>query len=63
MNYMSSKLDLENFSDNDLFILSKYYDISSNLYNKNDLLWLLSISINRSKKANMNGDNLLLDLH
>ena len=60
---MSSKLDLENFSDNDLFILSKYYDILSNLYNKNDLLWLLSISINRSKKANMNGDNLLLDLH
>ena len=60
---MSSKLDLENFSDNDLFILSKYYDILSNLYNKNDLLWLLSIFINRSKKANMNGDNLLLDLH
>ena len=43
MDYYYSKQDLASFSEQDLDLLAKYYNIYTD--NRDDLLWLLSITI------------------
>jgi len=43
MQYLYAKQDLSSFSSNDIRFLTDYYHISST--NRNDLLWLLAITI------------------